>query len=464
MLAMKNKQEQLVCADLFQDQQVLVLGLGKTGVSCARFLAARNVDFSIMDSRQNPPGIESLNQSLSPVKCYFGQFDLNVAKDYDVFIVSPGISINEPIVNNAIENNKQVVGDVELFALCTLKPVIAITGSNGKSTVTALLGEMATQAKISVAVGGNIGVPVLDLLADDAETELYILELSSFQLETTHSLNAVVSTILNVSEDHMDRYDSFSEYKIAKQKIYQGDGVVIINKDEQQVIPVNKDRTINYFSLQTPVSENEFGLICEDGQTWLAKGNDRLTTVSSLKIKGQHNIANALAALALGDSVNIPMPAMINTLKKFTGLPHRSQWVLEHNGVNWINDSKATNVGAALAAINGLGNNKPGLDLIVLLGGQGKGQDFSPLEPALISFSRLVLIYGEDAQLIKETLGKKIKTKIVGNLAVAVTEAKNISKPGDTVLLSPACASFDMFSGFEHRGDEFIRLVHEVTS
>lgn len=464
MLAMKNKHEQLVCADLFRDQRVLVLGLGKTGLSCARFLAERDVDFSIMDSRKTPPGIDALNKYFPRVDCLFGGFDINAIKNYDVLLVSPGISIKEPIIKNALEHNKKIIGDVEVFALCTNKPVVAITGSNGKSTVTALLGEMARQANINSAVGGNIGVPVLDLLADDSSTELYVLELSSFQLETTHSLNSSVSVILNVSEDHMDRYDSLSEYKVAKQKIYHGDGIVILNKDEQQTIPLNESRNTNYFSLQMPVTENGFGLIREGEQSWLAKGKNKLIEISGLKIKGQHNIANALAALALGDSANIPMPAMINTLKKFTGLPHRTQWVCEYNGINWINDSKATNVGAALAAINGLGNAATGPDLIVLLGGQGKGQDFSPLQQALITFAKYVLIYGEDGELIKDTILPQTKKKIVKNLDEAVTEASLIAQSGDTVLLSPACASFDMFSGFEQRGDEFIRLVNEVTS
>ena len=464
MLAMKNKHEQLVCADLFRDQRVLVLGLGKTGLSCAQFLADRNVDFSIMDSRKTPPGTEALNKYLPNVDCLFGGFNVNVVKDYDVLLVSPGISVKEPIIKYALENNKKIIGDVEVFALCTDKPVVAITGSNGKSTVTALLGEMARQANINSAVGGNIGVPVLDLLADDGSTELYVLELSSFQLETTHSLNAAVSTILNVSEDHMDRYDSFSEYKVAKQKIYHGDGIVILNKDEQQTNSLNKIRNTNYFSLQRPVSENEFGLINEDSKSWLARGKDKLIEISCLKIKGQHNISNALAALALGDSVNIPMPAMITALEKFTGLPHRTQWVRECKGVNWINDSKATNVGAALAAINGIGNDTTEPGLIVLLGGQGKEQDFSPLQHALITYAKFVLIYGEDAQLIKDSISPQTKNKMVQNLTDAVNEASLIAQSGDTVLLSPACASFDMFSGFEQRGDEFIRLVNEVTA
>jgi len=464
VLAMKNQYEQLVGADLFKDQQVLVLGLGKTGFSCARFLAERNIRFSIMDSRKNPPEAESLKECLPDVECYFGGFDLTAVKNYDVLLVSPGISSKEPIVIKAKEKNKKIIGDVELFAQCTNKPVIAITGSNGKSTVTALLGKMAKKANISYAVGGNIGVPVLDLLADDDATDLYILELSSFQLETTYSLNAAVSTILNISEDHMDRYDSLEDYIHAKHKIYNGDGIVILNKDEQLTVNLAGSRNINYFSTQKPETDNDFGLIAEHSQKWLAKGKNKLIDAASLKIKGQHNISNALAALAMGDSINLSMTAMISAVSSFTGLPHRAQWIAEHNGVTWINDSKATNVGASLAAISGLGNNTQRPNLIVLLGGQGKGQNFSPLKSALMDFSKLVLIYGEDAQLLNTSLGKQLNLKIVGDLSEAVSAAEKVSHRGDTVLFSPACASFDMFTGFEQRGNEFIRLVNEVTS
>ncbi len=464
MLAMKNIHEQLVCADLFSDQRVLVLGLGQTGVSCARFLADRNIDFSVMDSRENPPGVDILKKYLPNVECMFGCFDLNKVNDFDVVLVSPGISVKEPIVKLAVKNNKQIMGDVELFAQCTDKPIVAITGSNGKSTVTALLGEMARQANIKVAVGGNIGVPVLDLLTDDQQTELYVLELSSFQLETTYSFNAAVSTILNVSEDHMDRYDSFADYKMAKKKIYHGDGIVIVNKDEEAIGSFSESRNIVYFSRQVPETDSDFGLIREGEYIWLAKGTNKLMTTSSLKIKGQHNIANALAALALGDSAKFPMTAMILALQEFSGLAHRTQWVLESHGVSWINDSKATNVGASLAAIKGLGTDKDSPKLIVLLGGQGKGQDFSPLQPVLMDYAKVVLIYGEDAQLIQADLGQNLKVTIVENLEEAVAEAEHLAESGDTILLSPACASFDMFTGFEQRGDEFIRLAQEVTS
>jgi len=462
VLAMENKQRQLACADLFNDQRVLVLGLGKTGLSCVCFLAERGIEFSVMDSRDTPPGADVMLKDFPSVNCVFGSFDIDAVNSHDVFLVSPGISLKQPLLKRAAEEKKQILGDIDVFAQCSTKPLIAITGSNGKSTVTALLGEMAQHAKFNVAVGGNIGIPVLDLLVDDEQTDLYVLELSSFQLETTQNLNAVVSTILNVSEDHMDRYDSMHDYAQAKQRIYFGDGAIVVNKDEdnEAVSDTCSGRKILYFTLNEPQNEAEYGLVDYASEVWLAKGQSRLIPASMLKIKGQHNVANALAALALGDVAGIPMSAMLMSLQSFSGLAHRTQWVLEHNGVNWFNDSKATNVGASIAAIRGLASAR----IIVILGGQGKGQDFSPLSKVLAKFSKKVLVFGEDAEVIKKSLGQNIDLKIVADLNMAIVEANRVSTHGDVVLLSPACASFDMFRGYEHRGDEFIRLVREVIS
>lgn len=460
MLLMKDENRQQGKVDMFTDQRVLVLGLGKTGLSCVRFLADNNVDFAVMDSRTNPPGFEVMQTSYPSVKCYFGGFAQEVMDDFDVLIVSPGVSLKTPAVQKATQSGKLITGDIDIFAACINKPVVAITGSNGKSTVTTLVGEMAKQAKINVAVGGNIGVPVLDLLMFQKDADLFVLELSSFQLETTQHLNAAASTILNISEDHMDRYDSLAEYAQAKHRIYFGDGKIVLNKDEPIDAEMLRDRNVVAFGLSTPQDQTEFGLIDDGEQVWLAKGEQRLLPESMLKIKGRHNVANALAALALGECVDIPMQAMLTTLQSFGGLPHRTQWVIEHNGVNWFNDSKATNVGATIAAVRGFG----GKQLIVLLGGQGKGQDFSPLKPVLEEHCKAALIYGEDAGLIEKAISGDVNIVRVKDLQQAVSTANELAVSGDIVLLSPACASFDMFNGYDHRGDEFARMAREVNS
>ena len=463
MLTMQKKAKQPICADIFNGQHVLVVGLGKTGLSCARFLAERNVSFAIIDSRQKPPGLDEVRNEFPNVDLRLGSFDIEVISRSNILIVSPGIAIKEPALQKAVAEGKELIGDVEVFARCVEKPVIAITGSNGKSTVTTLVGEMAKLAQKKTMVAGNIGLPVLDSIDDDEDTDLYVLELSSFQLETTQSLNAAVSTILNISEDHMDRYESLDDYTNAKISILNGGGIVVVNKDDvylNEHLPNLSMRKCMFFTLSKPDDDATFGVISHDGRKWLAKGQQALLPVSELKISGSHNIANALAALALGTAIDLPVPAMLEALQRFTGLAHRTQWVAEHNGVNWFNDSKATNVGAAIAAINGMENQNQ----IILLGGQGKGQDFTPLSDVVEQNAKAVILYGEDAQMISDALADGTNKILVESLLAAVTKANELSKAGDIVLLSPACASFDMFSGYEQRGDAFMQFVSEVTS
>lgn len=440
-------------------EPVVIVGLGKTGLACARFLAARGIEFIIVDSRETPPGLDELNAIIPAEKIVTGGFKPELFETASTLIVSPGISVQHALIASARKRGASIIGDIELFARVATAPIVAITGSNGKSTVTTLFAEMARQSNRQVRVGGNLGVPALELLDDVAE--LYILELSSFQLETTESLDAVVSVILNISEDHMDRYDDLQAYVDAKARVFNGQGTIIANLDDKAVVQLVKQqgsqRKQISFTLGVPV-ENSYGLYSYEGEAWLCKGQDRLLPVSKVGIKGAHNIANALAALALGEAVKLPMAAMLNALQTYTGLPHRMQWVTEYRGVNWFNDSKATNVGAAVAAIEGV----PGENVILIAGGQGKGQDFSPLKDAIQKRVKAVILIGEDASLLADAVPDSITIDFAHDMMAAVGMAASQSVPGDTILFSPACASFDMFSNYEQRGETYMAAVREV--
>ncbi|MFW2372995.1 MAG: UDP-N-acetylmuramoyl-L-alanine--D-glutamate ligase, partial [Gammaproteobacteria bacterium] len=372
-------------------------------------------------------------------------------------IVSPGVALTEPAIQHAIHKGTEVVGDIELFAREVKAPVIAITGSNGKSTVTTLVGEMARQASIKVAVGGNIGVPVLDLL--DHEVALYVLELSSFQLETLHSLKPVVATVLNLSADHMDRYPGFEDYAKAKARIFMAAELAVVNRDDERVMQLVANlKNVIGFTLDQPQA-GDFGLCKQDGEIWLCRGAEKLIKETVLKLGGRHNTANVLAALAMGDAANIPMPAMLRAIEAFTGLPHRTQWVGRINGVNWYNDSKGTNVGATLAAIDGLTDKR---NLILIAGGLAKGADFSVLKSAVSAKVKQLVLIGRDAGLIEQALKSVVAVHHASSMDSAVQMAADLAVAGDYVLLSPACASFDMFNGFEHRGDMFVAAVEAL--
>ena len=459
MLSMQTENRQLTCADIFSGQRVLVVGLGDTGLSCVRFLYARGVELAVTDSRLTPPGLKTLQEEFPDVGVFVGGFDHKAIERADVLLLSPGVSLMTSEIAAAVAQGKQVIGDIEVFARCVNKPVVAITGSNGKSTVTALVGEMARVARKQVYVGGNIGTPALQLVEHNHEAQLYVLELSSFQLETTYSLDAAASVILNISEDHMDRYATLAEYAQAKARIYYGSGTIVINQDDAYVealaSEIEAQREVFRFTLGAPQDDRCFGVVHKDGLALLARGKQALLPVDEIRIKGQHNVANALACLALGTAVGLPMPAMLEALREFPGLPHRTQWVAERHGVQWFNDS---NVGAALAAISGL----TAQTLFVILGGQGKGQDFSPLREVLATRKSHVLLLGEDADRIAAALGNQIPQTRVKDMAEAVHTAQRLATAGDVVLLSPACASFDMFNGYAHRGQVFMQLVKEV--
>ena len=435
----------------------VVVGLGKTGMSCVRFLAKKNLPFKVVDTRNNPPGIDELKRDFPDISVHLGSFNKDWLNHADELIVSPGIPLAEPAISEAVAAGASAIGDIELFCREVTAPVVAITGSNGKSTVTALLGEMAAKAGVDASVGGNIGTPALDLL-EDAEKALYILELSSFQLETTHSLQTAAATILNMSPDHMDRYQSMVDYHGAKQRIYRGCKHAVFNKQDALTTPLLPQATQATAFTSGKPDLHDYGLMKEGSDIWLCKGAEKLLESSSIRLCGQHNLMNALAALALGEAVGIPLKPMLETLGEFSGLAHRCQWVASINGVTWINDSKATNVGAAVAAIKGVGQVQKG-KLILIAGGDGKGADFSEITVPAQRYVREVLLIGQNGPDIGHALKNSVSHRYCESLAEAVNDAFQIAGEGDAVLLAPACASFDMFDSFEHRGDCFIQQV-----
>lgn len=443
-----------------QGTDTVIMGLGATGLSCARFLGKRRVAFAVTDSRGSPPNAKTLLQEFPDIPHAFGHFDEALITGARRVIVSPGIPLSEPSISKAIANDAEVMGDIELFARHVSAPIIAITGSNGKSTVTTLVGEMARGSGREVRVGGNLGPPALDLI-DPQEPEIYVLELSSFQLETTHSLSPAAAVVLNVTPDHMDRYHSIEDYAAAKRRIYQGEGVMVVNADEVYGRAwADGKRRVLRFTLDSPASD-EFGVRMHAGIPWLAQGRTCLLPVFDLKIRGGHNVANALAALALGTAVDLPMEAMIETLQVFTGLPHRCQRVAYAHGVEWYNDSKGTNVGATCAAIHGLGLRG---GLILIAGGEGKGADFRPLAQVVAGRVKSVILIGRDGPLLEQALSGATPVIRASEMHDAVIKAAELAQPGDAVLLSPACASFDMFRNYAHRGEVFTAIVHEVVA
>lgn len=441
------------------DQFRIVVGLGKSGMSLVRFLARQGVPFAVADTRANPPELATLREQYPQVEVRCGELDADFLCRAQELYVSPGLSLRTPALIEAAARGVRMSGDVDLFARHAKAPIVAITGSNAKSTVTTLVGDMAVAAGKRVAVGGNLGTPALDLLADDVE--LYVLELSSFQLETCERLNAAVATCLNVSEDHMDRYDGMADYHLAKHRIFRGAKQVVVNRADALSRPLIAD-SVPCWTFGTDKPDfKAFGLVEEGGEKWLAFQFEALLPVRELKIRGAHNQSNALAALALGHAVGLPFEPMLQTLREFAGLAHRCQWVGEHAGVNYYDDSKATNVGAALAAIEGLGADIDG-KLVLLAGGDGKGADFSALREPVSKFCRAVVLLGRDAELVGAALGDDVTKVRVQTLDEAVRKASEFAQAGDAVLLSPACASLDMFKNFEERGRLFAKAVGEI--
>lgn len=442
----------LIASDHFR----IVVGLGKSGMSLVRFLANRGIAFAVADTRENPPELATLRRDYPQVEVRCGELDVDFLCRADELYVSPGLALASPALQQAAARGVKLSGDIELFARNAKAPIIAISGSNAKSTVTTLVGEMAVAAGKRVAVGGNLGTPALDLL-DDA-IELYVMELSSFQLETTDQLNAEVATVLNVSEDHMDRYSGLPAYHLAKHRIFRGARQVVVNRQDALSRPLPMENVPCWtFGLNVPDFKG-FGLREENGEKYLAFEFQTLMPVRELKIRGAHNQSNALAALALGHAAGLPFDAMLASLRTFAGLAHRCQWLRERDGVSWYDDSKATNVGAALAAIEGLGADIDG-KLVLVAGGDGKGADFSALRAPVAAHCRAVVLLGRDAERLAQALGDSVPLIRVSSLDEAVQQGAALAQPGDAVLLSPACASLDMFKNFEERGRLFAQAV-----
>jgi UDP-N-acetylmuramoylalanine--D-glutamate ligase len=440
------------------ETKTLVVGLGKTGLSCARFLTRQGIRVAITDTRTSPPGLARLREEQPDIALFLGGFQPEVFEAAEQLIVSPGVSVAEPLIQAALARRVPVIGDIELFARAVKAPVVAVTGSNGKSTVASLLGEMARYAGWRTAVGGNLGEPALDLLHED--NRFYVLELSSFQLETTHSLEPRAATVLNVSPDHLDRYPSLEAYAEAKARIYRGAEVGIINRDDPLVAAMaGLARKDAGFTLEVPEG-SDYGLCQQAGETWLCRAGRPLLPVSELRLKGRHNLANALAALALGEVSGLPVEAMLEGLRRFRGLAHRTEWVADRGGVRWYNDSKGTNVGATVAALDGL--HDPPARAVLIAGGVCKGADFSELAPVVERTCRAVVLIGRDAPMLRAALAGRTLLADAGSLEAAVRRAAVLARPGDHGLLSPACASFDMFRNYEHRGEAFVAAVQEL--
>jgi UDP-N-acetylmuramoylalanine--D-glutamate ligase len=440
-------------------QHVLVLGLGETGQSVMRWMLKQGAIVSMADSRLNPPGVDAILKAYPNVKVHTGPFDLEVLLESDLIVSSPGVPLSDPAIQAVIEQGKRVIGDIELFALhrpATSK-VVAITGSNGKTTVTTLVGEICKRAGLNTVVAGNIGLPVLDTLEGKAP-DVYVLELSSFQLETTYSLKVDVATVLNVSEDHMDRYASIDEYANAKGRIYDNATMAVVNRDDPASLGLTTTEAVS-FGLNEAQNYSDFGVVEANG-TWLTSGKRKLMPVTELQINGQHNVANALAAIALCSNIGIDKSAIMQTLRQFKGLPHRVEWVANINGIDFYDDSKGTNVGATCAAIKGMTKAGKQQKVVLLAGGDGKGQDFSPLLEAVQANARAIVLFGRDAPLIEAVLlASELPIYDAIDLREAVAIAHKVASKGDAVLLSPACASFDMFKNYIHRAEVFIEAV-----
>lgn len=438
--------------------RAVVAGLGKTGQSVIRHLRARGWQVSATDTRAEPPGLAALLADAPGITVATGGLDARLLADADCVVASPGLPQDDAFFVAARSRGLPVIGDIELFARSGARPVVGITGTNGKSTVTTLVARMAERAGLATRAGGNLAPPALELL-EGGPAQMYVLELSSYQLETTQSLVLEAATVLNVTPDHMDRYADVAAYAAAKARIFERCATAVINLDDPLVAAMPRaGQKTSSFSL-LPGSGADYGLLAEGGREWLSHHGEKLVVMDELRIVGSHNAANALAALALGEALGLPRAAMIEALREFPGLPHRAAFVAELDGVRYVNDSKGTNVGATLAAVAGFRG-----PLLVIAGGDGKGQDFSPLRAAFAGKVRRVLLIGRDAQAIEVALAGACDTQRCASLEEAVAAAARHARSGDTVLLSPACASLDMFRDYTHRGQVFADAVARLAA
>lgn len=435
-----------------------IIGLGLTGLSVARYCMREQLDFAVVDSREQPPGLDELTQMAAASDVRLGPFDADYLSQFDELIISPGVSRAEPAIQQCIERGQSVVGDIELFARHVQAPVIGITGTNGKSTVTALTGECFIAAGFNTLVGGNIGTPALDLLAEPTP-DYYVIELSSYQLESCPSLRLAVGALLNITPDHLDRYVDYNAYINAKRNIIKYSDFYVYNADDSNTCPEKNKSSIS-FTKNNPKS-GSFGLIDNGNEILLAYGAENLLKSKELKCQGMHNWTNVLAAMAIGHALQCSMASMVSAATGFTGLAHRCQFIRRFNGVTWINDSKGTNVGACIAALQGIGVGMLG-KIILIAGGQAKDADFTELYEPVKDYVRRLVLFGEDAHLIEASLGEVVPITRVESMDAAVEAANAFAQPGDVVLLSPACASFDRYANFMRRGDDFKRCVEAL--
>ena len=436
-----------------KNAKLLVVGLGYTGISVAHYLQKLGFKFAITDSRDKPPLLDNFLQSIPDTPVFTGGFDEAAFKVATHLIVSPGVALTEKSIVKAVANGAKVISDIDLFACSVKEPVIAITGSNGKSTVTSMLGEMVASIGKKVGVGGNLGTPALDLLEQNAE--LYVLELSSFQLERTTVLNATAATVLNISADHLDRHVDMTEYGQSKKHVFSGNGVMVINADDPIVDAMRETgRSTVTFSIK---EQADFCLAHKDDIEYMMHQSQCLMPLSDLPLEGRHNVANALAAMALGKVIGLDESTMCMALRKFKGLDHRMQRIAEIRGVSWVNDSKATNIGACIAALQGYYEK-----VILLAGGDAKGADMNELAPIIKEKVKHVVLMGKDAALIKQSLDDSVSVYNAENMTEAVRICAEITELGDYVLLSPACASLDQYKNYQDRGNQFSKAVLDL--
>jgi len=446
----------------YTDRNVVVLGSGVTGLSLARYLSRHGAKVRVADTRETPPHVAELAALRPRVPLTTGPFTAQTLAEADLIAISPGVAQGQAVITAAVATGVELAGDIELFAqgLPPEQKVLAITGSNGKSTVTAMAGALCRAAGLTTVVAGNIGDAVLDVIAPfeagQPWPDVFVLELSSFQLETTSSLTPVAATVLNVTDNHLDRYAGMVEYAAAKSRIFEGGGVQVVNRDDPRSLAMRRDgRTIESFGASVPLAEGEWGLVEFHGTTWLARGGELLLPADSLTLVGRHNALNALAALALVSTVARIDRHVLDAVRSFPGLPHRMERVAESGGVLFINDSKATTVVATQAALDGIGR-----PTVLICGGDGKGQDFRPLKAAADADCRAVLLIGRDAPAFAQALaGTRAVVENLRTLEAAVARAFALAQPGDAVLLSPACASLDQFRSYIERGERFAALV-----
>ena len=434
--------------------ETIIVGLGETGLSVAAYLDARNISFAVMDTRSEPPLLNTFKQKYPNISIDLGEIALNKLHNAKQIILSPGIDIKSEIIQTAINAGANCYGDIEIFARATQVPIVAITGSNGKSTVTSLVAEMAKTSGLRAYPGGNLGPPALDLLNSN-NAELFVLELSSFQLESTKSLTPKVAAVLNISADHLDRHGDVQSYANIKAAVFNQAKNSVINRDDVFVTSMNTSGAVSSFGLGSPTNE-DFGLIHGSGDVFLAKGKNCLLSTNEISMPGESGILNSLAALAIGDALGLPLKKMLIALTTFKGLPHRFSLVGTSNGVSWFNDSKGTNIGAAISSLRGLQDN-----VVLIAGGVFKGGDLSLLRDAVAKHAKHVILFGHDASMLDQALNGATSIHHVKTMHEAVRTAHDLVNAGDNVLLSPACASFDMYENYIERGEDFESCVKE---